>query len=92
MGKGNVCILCGKDRVLLKKWEEKVDTYQGNSVVSYETYVCPDPECQKRVEESFEEKRKITKEREAQAQKREDDRAASRARNILKANSKLKQI
>ncbi len=41
----NPCTRCGIERIVVKTWEEKV----GNStVVNIET-VCPNPECQKKV-------------------------------------------
>ena len=41
----NPCTRCGTERIVVKTWEEKV----GNStVVNIET-VCPNPECQKKV-------------------------------------------
>ncbi|MEK7580757.1 MAG: hypothetical protein AAB512_00595 [Patescibacteria group bacterium] len=49
------CIRCGKDRVLAKTWKEKAND-RGN-VITYETYVCPDSECQKVVDQKFEDMR-----------------------------------
>jgi F0F1-type ATP synthase delta subunit len=42
----SICIGCGKQRVVVATHEEKV----GNSVVVYKETICPDPECQKKVE------------------------------------------
>ena len=39
------CIRCGKERVVSKVWEEKID----DSVIINTETVCPDPECQKKV-------------------------------------------
>lgn len=50
------CIRCGKLRILAKKWKERIEN-KGNEV-TIETYVCPDPECQKIVDAKFEEMRK----------------------------------
>lgn len=41
----NPCIRCGTERVVFKTWEEKI----GNSVIVNIETVCPDPECQKKV-------------------------------------------
>jgi len=50
------CIRCGKVRILLKAWSERTD---GRGPVSrHELYVCPDKECQKVVDEKFEEMRR----------------------------------
>jgi hypothetical protein len=42
----SICIECGKQRIVVGTHEEKI----GNSVVVYKETICPDPECQKRVE------------------------------------------
>ncbi len=42
----SICIECGKQRIVVGTYEEKV----GNSVVVYKETICPDPECQKKVE------------------------------------------
>lgn len=50
------CIRCGKNRILLKTWTEKTN---GKGPISkYELYVCPDKECQKVVDEKFDEMRR----------------------------------
>lgn len=46
------CIRCGKMRVLKKKWTEKIN----GSLTTYTMSVCPDPDCQKIVEEQIETK------------------------------------
>lgn len=45
----NPCIRCGRERVAVKTWEEKV----GNFVLTHTTNVCPDPACQKIVDEQI---------------------------------------
>jgi hypothetical protein len=47
--KESSCIRCGKTRVVSKVWQE----YLGQSLVTYTDTVCPDPECQKIVEEEI---------------------------------------
>ena len=47
--KNSICIECGKQRVVVGTYEEKV----GNSVVVYKETICPDPECQKKVEKTL---------------------------------------
>jgi hypothetical protein len=42
----SVCIVCGKRRIVVGSHEEKI----GNSTVVYKDTICPDPECQKKVE------------------------------------------
>jgi hypothetical protein len=51
--KANTCTRCGKDRVVSKTWEEKVETMGGTSVLIHTSTVCPDPECQKIVADQF---------------------------------------
>jgi formylmethanofuran dehydrogenase subunit E len=46
IGNPSICIECGKQRIVVATHEEKV----GNSVVVYKETICPDPECQKKVE------------------------------------------
>ena len=41
----NVCIKCGKQRIVGSLVEEKIN----NSTVSYREMICPDAECQKKV-------------------------------------------
>lgn len=57
MSELNQCIRCGKKRIEAKKWSEHIS----GSLVTYTLNVCPDPECQKIVEEQLQRKRdKIT--------------------------------
>lgn len=52
---GSVCTRCGKPRVVVETYEEKVET----SLVTYTITACSDPECQKKVDLVLkEEKRK----------------------------------
>jgi hypothetical protein len=41
-----VCVRCGKQRIVLSVKEEKI----GNSIISTTETVCPDPDCQKKVD------------------------------------------
>lgn len=77
---GNVCIRCGKDRVLQKKWQEEVPTFIGVSVVTRSLYVCPDTDCQEKVNVSLEEKRQISLERKRQVAIRAEQRLQSRVK------------
>lgn len=42
----NPCIRCGKERVVVRIWKERI---AGSPVTNIETK-CPDPECQKKVD------------------------------------------
>jgi hypothetical protein len=79
--KGNVCIRCGSKRIWSKKWKEEITTGMGTSTIIHNLYVCPQDECQKKVEVSLEEKKKVSIERELASLQREKDRIASRAKN-----------
>jgi len=50
-----VCIRCGRDRILFKKWTEKSET--NGKITTNELYVCPDSDCQKGVDAKFAEMR-----------------------------------
>lgn len=54
---GNICTRCGKQRVAVKTYKEKV----GNSEVTYTLNECSDPDCQKLVNKQLreDEKRRI---------------------------------
>lgn len=42
----NPCIRCGKERIITKTWKEKIGT---STIINTES-VCPDLECQKKVD------------------------------------------
>jgi len=46
------CIRCGKLRIVAKTWSEKIN----DSLVTYTQTVCPDSECQSKVENELEKK------------------------------------
>jgi hypothetical protein len=59
-----VCIRCGKLRIFSRKWEDKTDG-RGPLITHMES-VCPDLECQKKVNEKFaeiKERRVLSEER-----------------------------
>lgn len=49
----SLCIRCGSERIFSKTWEEKTQTFSGVSVAVHTLMVCPNPECQKIVEEQL---------------------------------------
>lgn len=66
----STCTRCGKPRIIVKTYEEKVDT----STVTYTITECSDPECQKLVNKTLKQeatKRKFIKDEQI---KREDAR------------------
>jgi len=51
---GSICTRCGKPRIVVKTYEEKVDT----STVIYTITECSDPECQKLVNKTLQTEKK----------------------------------
>ncbi|OGG04902.1 hypothetical protein A2Z33_06405 [Candidatus Gottesmanbacteria bacterium RBG_16_52_11] len=47
------CIRCGKTRIVAKTWKETMITFGGKSVITRTITVCPDPACQKIVDEQL---------------------------------------
>ncbi len=47
----NPCIRCGKERLNGRTWKQETKTLLEKSVVTHTETVCPDPECQKIVNE-----------------------------------------
>jgi hypothetical protein len=47
--KTSICIECGKPRIVVRTYEEKV----GNSTVVYKETICANPECQKKVDKTL---------------------------------------
>ena len=74
----SVCIVCGKHRIVVATHEEKI----GNSTVTYKETICPDPECQKRVEKV------LGKELEKRQQSAVNQQQRVEERNRQKLNSK----
>jgi hypothetical protein len=76
----NVCIRCGKERVILREWEEHV----GNFILTNTETVCPDPECQKLVDKD----NKKQRDKYILMKKRSEQRAKDR--NRLRNSAKIK--
>ncbi|MBA3724356.1 MAG: hypothetical protein H0W89_05740 [Candidatus Levybacteria bacterium] len=79
----NPCTRCGKERILLKQWDEVIPTF-GNSttMVTRSTNICPDPECQKVVDAELAVQRKkrdkIKSDREEKLQQVADKKQADK--------------
>lgn len=67
---GSVCTRCGKPRIVVKTYEEKVDT----STVTYTITECSDPECQKQVNKTLQTEKKKRQFIKDEQVKREDAR------------------
>ncbi len=50
----NLCPNCGKKRILAKTWQEKVFLYGKVSVIEHREMICPDKNCQKKIEKETE--------------------------------------
>lgn len=73
----NVCTRCGKARIDGKSWTEKVEMFFGTSTVVHTETMCPDPECQKIVEEKL-----------AQQKQKSDDLQLARDVRMKEAQAK----
>lgn len=76
----NLCIRCGKVRVVVRTWEEQV----GYSTVTNTEMACPDPECQKKVDK--ENQMQTNKYR--QMKKKSEERMKERYASALKKRQK----
>jgi hypothetical protein len=78
---GNVCIRCGKVRVMAKTWKEQA----GTSTLTCSSFVCPDADCQKIVEKQLakrkEDKENNERERAERAQANKNFALAQRKKN-----------
>lgn len=72
-----VCIRCGKTRIFLRSWKDRGESGRG-TIVTHEETRCPDLECQKIVDEKFQE----MKDRRVQAEERK--RAVILERSLAK--------
>ncbi|MEX1052267.1 MAG: hypothetical protein WEC80_00285 [Patescibacteria group bacterium] len=79
----NLCIRCGKERVVKKTWKEKVD----NSVIENVLMICPDGSCQKIVEMRIQKQ----KDKNDEIRERYEERAAQRKVEREKNRKSLKK-
>ena len=70
----NPCILCGKERIVTETHVEKVEL----SNVTYVTTTCPDPECQKKVDDMLSKEKAKRQDVRVQFEKREQERLQRR--------------
>jgi len=85
MSDSSKCSRCGKQRILLKKWQEEVATSEGTSILTYTQYVCPDEGCQKLTEKALKLQHDQSVAREQANLEREQ------VRNELRKNSRKKE-
>ncbi len=65
----NPCTRCGKERIVSKTWTEEIENFMGKTTIKHMETVCPDPECQKVVDEKIDIQKK---KKEALQQEREE--------------------
>lgn len=76
------CPRCGEPRVVAKVWEEDLETAAGVSRVKHTRMVCPDDDCQKKVDRDIakqEQKRAAAELAKEQRIQRNQSRASKRA-------------
>lgn len=80
----NNCIRCGKERKVIRTWEEKIE---GSTIINTES-VCPDPSCQKLVEAD----NKKSRDRHAAMKQKSQERALRRraSADAVRASSKTR--
>lgn len=83
----NPCSKCGKERIVAKKWKVVTETSLGGKQVSLRTTtVCPDKECQKKLDDYFQKQREI-KEANALEREKKNKEAQAKAEKELKAKA-----
>lgn len=76
----NLCVRCGKQRIVSREWQEEIKNSAGVSVVTFTQTVCPDSACQKIVEEKQAVLNEKANEIKRNFEKRAADKRAERAR------------
>jgi len=77
---GNPCSRCGKERVVIRTWKEKID----NSIITNIETACPNKECQAEVDKI----NKKQQERSAALKRESEKRLQNRKANSKKAKKK----
>lgn len=73
----NFCIRCGKERKIVRTWKEKMY----DSIIINTESVCPDPECQKKVDSDNKKQRDKNNAIKQRSAERALDRQAVRTAN-----------
>jgi hypothetical protein len=74
----NPCTRCGKERIISKRYEEQMYNYPGATKVVHIEKICPDPDCQRKVEAELKE----------QQQKKDNIRKKSQERALARRAQK----
>jgi hypothetical protein len=87
----NPCTRCGKERIVSRTYNEEIATFFGTSTVTHTETVCPDPECQKIVEERLDAQKQKSQELKDEKQKKLDSAKAIKvAAAVEKAKEAIK--
>ena len=87
----NPCTRCGKERIVSRTYQEEIATFFGTSTVTHTETVCPDPDCQKIVEERLDAQKQKSQELKDEKQKKLDNQKAMKiAAAALKAEEAIK--
>lgn len=82
----NPCTRCGKERILLKTWEERMETFSGVEVIQINSKtICPDKKCQKIVEKDL----KVQKDKREKVRHEREERAAEQKLNNPRNKKKI---
>ena len=84
----NLCTRCGSERIFFRTWKEVIEVYERKTTVTNTEFVCPDPKCQKRVEELITEQRAKRKYAEDQKELEKRLKIKLRAKNIALSKKK----
>lgn len=49
----NLCTRCGKERIIIKEWTEEIASERRIGKIYHTLTSCPDPECQKKVDQTL---------------------------------------
>lgn len=90
----NICIRCGKERIISKSWKEITVNASGlKQEIVYTETVCPDSACQRILNQEFAKQKKkrlaITKEREQRA--KDNKEKMSKLKAFVKGRGTKKQ-
>lgn len=84
----NLCTRCGNERVFSKSWEETIEVYERKTTIINTEFVCPDPECQKKVEGQIADQKAKRKFSEDLKEKEKQIRTKLRTKNIALARKR----
>lgn len=77
----NPCVRCGKERIVGKTWVEENETGFGTSRIKHTLLVCPDAECQKKLDEEL-----------TLQQEKRTEKAQLRAAQDLEKKNKVRRV